>query len=319
VALDAACPDQTEADNTITLAPGDRCDLPITFQPQAGGDRTATFTLALANLSSPLQVSLTGTGITVPRLTLQRSPQPFGPTPLGQSSQAQTVQILSSGTGPLTITAVTLSDQPAPAFRLGEQTCTNDSLNPQATCSVSVLFAPGTVGSHQAHFEIQSNAADSPHRIPLSGEGQPRATPSPRPTPTTTPEPISPRPNPRPEPTPTARLVVTPNDNGMDFGYGTPENNPQSLRLSRQGEGPLIIEKILLTGETPELFVLSHQCEGRLLGDSGETCVVDVQFLPAVPYPPLTHVRAYVPVSAQIEIYSDRTPNLVTVKLRGLY
>jgi hypothetical protein len=105
----------------------------------------------------------------------------------------------------------------------------------------------------------------------------------------------------------------------MDFGYGTSDKNPQSLSLSRQGEGPLTIEQIILTGERPELFVLSHQCEGRILGGSGETCVVDVQFLPAVPYPPLTHVRSYVPVSAQIEIYSDRTPNLITVKLQGLY
>lgn len=314
LALDTACPDQTNEENTITLAPGDRCDLPITFQPQTGGDRTATLTLA--ELASPLQVSLVGTGMTVPRLTLRQSPQPFGPTPMGQNSPAQTVQIISSGTGPITITAVTLIDQPAPAFRLGEQTCTNSSLDPQATCSVSVLFAPVTVGSHQAQIEIQSNAADSPHRIPLSGEGQPRATPPSRPTPITPPEPIPSRPDPTPEPTPeptptpapisTARLAATPNI--VDFEYGTSDKNPQSLRLTHQGDGSLTIERIILTGEDADRFVLSHQCEGQVFNSSGEFCPVAIQFQPGGP-----NTR----VSAQIEVYASSTSEPIIIQLRG--
>lgn len=306
VALDTACPDQTNEENTITLAPGDRCDLPITFQPQTGGDRTATLTLALAELASPLQVTLAGTGITVPRLTLRRSPQPFGPTPVDQSSRAQTVQILSSGTGPLTITAVTLTGQATQSFRIGEQTCTNNSLNPQATCSVSVLFTPGTVGSHQAQLEIQSNAADSPHRISLSGEGQPRATPPSRTTPITPTEPILSRPDPTPEPTPTARLVVTPNE--MDFGYGTSDKNPQSLRLTHQGDGSLTIEQIILMGEDADRFVLSHQCEGQILNSSGEFCPVEIQFQPGGP-----NTR----VSAQIEVYASSMSQPIIIRLRG--
>lgn len=304
--VDAACLDQTSAETTLTLAPGDRCDLPITFRPQEGGDRTATLNLAHAELASPLQVTLVGSGMTVPRLTLQRSPQPFGPIPIGQSSPAQTVQILSSGTGPLTITAVTLSGQETQAFRLGEQTCTNADLEPQATCSVSVLFAPRTAGLHSAQLQIQSNAADSPHLIPLSGEGQFRATPTPIPTPipTPTPDPISPTPTPTPRPT--ARLVVTPNE--IDFGYGTSDKNPQSLRLTHQGEGPLKIEQIILTGENPELFVLSHQCNGWVLSSSGEACLVEINFQPE---------GSDSRVNAQIEIYNSGTPAPVIIQLWG--
>jgi len=283
VALDAACPDQINADNTITLAPGDRCDLPITFQPQVVGDRTATLTLALAELASPLQISLAGTGITVPRLTLQRSPQPFGPTPIGQNSPAQTVQILSSGTGPLTITAVTLAGQETQSFRIGEQTCTNSSLNPQATCSLSILFAPRTAGSHQAQLRIQSNAADSPHLLPVSGKGQLQATPA-----------------------PTARLVVTSDE--IDFGYGTSDKNPQILRLTHQGDGSLTIEQITLTGEDADRFVLSHQCEGQTLNSSGEFCPVEIQFQPGGP-----NTR----VSAQIEVYASSMSKPIIIQLWG--
>ncbi|MGF1518682.1 MAG: choice-of-anchor D domain-containing protein, partial [Nodosilinea sp.] len=302
----------TDPSGQLVMAPGEECTLSVTFTPQGEGDRTATLTLTSDALDSPVQVDLIGEGQGVPRVTFTPTTLPFSPQTVGQATLSQTIDVISNGSSSLVIADIALNGQHPRDFQLDAQTCTGRPLDPQETCQITISFNPQAQGDRQAQLEIRSNAANSPHALVLVGQG--RAAPILRPSPTPDPTPTS---TPTPDPIPTARLVVTPNT--MDFRYGTPDRNPQTLRLVHEGNGPLTIGRITLTGKNSELFVLSHQCEGGILADSGETCLVDVQFLPAVPYPPLTHVRSYVPVSSQIEIYSDSTSNLVTVELRGLY
>lgn len=47
--------------------------------------------------------------------------------------------------------------------------CDAATLTPGQTCTVDVLFAPTAVGARSAQLRIETNAADSPHTVALSG------------------------------------------------------------------------------------------------------------------------------------------------------
>jgi uncharacterized repeat protein (TIGR01451 family) len=134
------------------------------------------------NSGNPLQAAHTWSFTTVDPVSIQISTLgtngtiSYGDVPLGASSH-QVVSIASVGTDDLTIGMVTLGGTDSAEFSLNQDGCSSQTLAPEDTCSLRVVFAPASEGDKQATLSIPSNDPDSPTTtIPVSGTGVAAAT-----------------------------------------------------------------------------------------------------------------------------------------------
>jgi hypothetical protein len=171
--------DFSEADNcpaTLTPpasgSPPTTCQVSVTFQPVAGGARTASLMIADNAAGSPQIVSLSGTGL-VPAVTLSPASISFAMQLAGTASQASMIGVTNSATGQLA-GALMISSLAVTGANAGEFAATQNCsamLAPGKSCSVSVVFQPleGQAGPAAATLSINDNALDSPQTIALSG------------------------------------------------------------------------------------------------------------------------------------------------------
>jgi hypothetical protein len=54
-------------------------------------------------------------------------------------------------------------------FAISADSCSNQTIAPGASCSISVTYTPSATGTRTANLSIPSNAPGSPHRVDLSG------------------------------------------------------------------------------------------------------------------------------------------------------
>ena len=158
-----------------TLSPGANCAFSIQFRPQEAGSFNAT--LKLNDNGGPeggaqQLVSLTGSGTAapVPQAVVQPPTLAFPQTAAGASSTAQTVTLQNSGAAALTIRSVILSDIQNFTFTT---TC-GATLGPTASCTVSVLFQPQSIGTFAATLTITDNSGGlngAQQATALSGNG----------------------------------------------------------------------------------------------------------------------------------------------------
>lgn len=152
--------------STVTVTPGASCTLSATFTPSAAGTRTATLTVA-SNAAANPSIALSGTGssVPVPSVSLNRTSVSFATQTVGTTSAAQQVTLTNSGTAALTITQVATT--PNPEFA-STGTCVG-TINPGASCTLGVTFAPTAAGTRNGTLTITSNASSSPNSVALSG------------------------------------------------------------------------------------------------------------------------------------------------------
>jgi hypothetical protein len=163
------------------LHPGDTCTISIRFTPSQLNARNATLDVTTDTIVHGTG-RLTGRGVPEPppRTPLfQAAPNPlaFGLQQLFTPSVAKTVTVSNPGTGPLSISAVTLVGA-APTnfpgdYQITANTCLAAAVAPGATCTVSVSFAPQAVADRPALLQFTDNAAGSPHLVALTGTGAP--------------------------------------------------------------------------------------------------------------------------------------------------
>jgi len=149
-------------------------DFPTTtgaFQPAFGGDDGDAFVAKIVEPNAELGVTLTPSSLA------------FGNQVVNTTSATTTVTLANTGTAPLSIVSIAKAGADAAHFNLltspaGGFTCLAgaSSLAAGANCTFGVSFAPTTTGAKSASIAVTSNAAGSPHSIPLSGTGT-QATP----------------------------------------------------------------------------------------------------------------------------------------------
>jgi uncharacterized protein (TIGR03437 family) len=108
--------------------------------------------------------SLAALGGSVP--TLDVNPTSLSFTADGQ----QTVTITNGGVGPLRIGSIAVVGANSGDFGISGS-CSNASLAPSATCTLTVAFGATAQGSRTAAILVMANAPGSPMLIPLSGTG----------------------------------------------------------------------------------------------------------------------------------------------------
>ena len=148
-----------------TLAPGASCTVTVQFQPNATGAATANLVFSDNAPNNPQSIPLAGNGINA-RISLHPDNLNFQKIAAGSSAQ-QTVTVTSSGTTPLEITGITAT---APFSAGGNCPMSPAVLNPGATCSITVTFAPAAPGNWQSSIYIADNASGSPQKIGVQGQ-----------------------------------------------------------------------------------------------------------------------------------------------------
>jgi len=159
--------------STPSLEPTESCTVTVTFSPTSEGEKSANLKIiSNANNTPTLNVSLTGIGQTVPAPNISISPESkdFGSVLIGSSSD-ETFTISNIGTDTLNVSSIAIED--SPEFSLDTGTCdSRPSLEPGASCTVTVTFSPTSEGEKSANLKIISNANNTPTLdVSLSGKG----------------------------------------------------------------------------------------------------------------------------------------------------
>jgi hypothetical protein len=158
-----------------TLAAGANCSITVTFSPSVAGAESAAISFTDNAANSPQGVNLLGTG---EEPVASPSPQmvSFGNLPEGTTSVQHVVALSNTGNLALNISLVTMGGRNAAQFAIkGEDTCTNPPMvQPGASCSIGIAFAPQTTGNFNAQLQFVDNAGNAAgvtQSVPLSGTG----------------------------------------------------------------------------------------------------------------------------------------------------
>jgi hypothetical protein len=162
----------TDCRTIATLAPAASCNVGGRFAPTTTGAKSANIRIADDASGSPQLVPLTGTG-TQPGVQLSVNAFAFGNVNVGDTkSAAPAITLTNNGTGPLTITGITLSGANAAEFGQGN-TCPASpaTLAAAANCTITPTLHPTTTGAKNASVNIADNAPTTPQAITLTGTG----------------------------------------------------------------------------------------------------------------------------------------------------
>jgi hypothetical protein len=152
----------------VTLAAGTNCTLNVTFAPTAIGNRTGTVTITDNAPGNPQTIQLTGPGLSLGVVSFSPPSLTFPNTIVGTASAAQTLKLTNIGTGPLTISSISL---------FGDFAQTNNcpispaSLTAGANCTFSVAFTPRLISPESGSISIVDDSSVSPATIGLNGTG----------------------------------------------------------------------------------------------------------------------------------------------------
>ncbi len=171
VTLAGTNPSNFSQTNTCSspVATSATCTVTVTFIPPATGIFSAILTVSDDASGSPQTVSLTGSGIAAPIVTLSPATLSFGSQTLGTTSVSQAVTLSNTGNAALSINSVSIA-----GTNSGDFAQTNNCpgmLNAAAQCTVTVTFTPSVLTGETASLQFSDNAADSPESVALSGTG----------------------------------------------------------------------------------------------------------------------------------------------------
>ena len=145
------------------------CTIGVTFTPTAEGVVAGTLDIADnsgGNAASIQTVILSGNGIPAAPLATVTGPLTFGNVNVGTISAAQTVTLSNTGSAPLNISSIV-----APAQFAQTNNCPA-SLATNATCAISVTFAPTAAGPAAGDLVISDDSATSTTQtVALTGTG----------------------------------------------------------------------------------------------------------------------------------------------------
>lgn len=235
-----------------TLAAGANCTISVKFQPSASGQRDAAISITDNAGGSPQAISLTGIGTAI-SVNLNPASLTFSAQDVGAASSPQSVTLQNTGSGPLTISSLSLTGANAADFSQKN----NCPAGPAATlaaglsCTIDVTFDPAATGSRAASLTISDDAAPSPQSVALSGTGT----------------------------APAVQFSAL----SVQFGatlVGTSAGSTP-VQVSNSGNAPLLITQVGFTGADANDFRASGSCVGASVSIApGSTCEIDVNFKP---------------------------------------
>jgi hypothetical protein len=165
--LEESCTSNVFAGNGHFVEPGESCRAKVAFEPTAAGAKHATLSV-FGGGEGALQVPIEGTAI-APQLSLTPDSRDFGTVAVGLTGQVQTFQLTNESAEAQTIDSALLGGPDAGEFQLRADGCSEAVLDPGASCTVAIRFAPGSSGDKAATLRLRGPAGTNAAR--LSGEG----------------------------------------------------------------------------------------------------------------------------------------------------
>lgn len=150
----------------VTLAPNQNVAFTVTFAPTAAGSANGTLAIVSDAPGSPLNIALTGTGVTQGQLTPNPTSLSFGNVLVG-GSKTLSQTLTNSGGSSVTISAASSSGT---GFSMSGLALPM-TLNAGQSTSFSVQFAPTATGGVSGSISITSNGSNPNLNIALSGSG----------------------------------------------------------------------------------------------------------------------------------------------------
>jgi hypothetical protein len=146
------------------------CTVTVAFAPAAAGTKNATLTVTPAGTGPAAVVGLTGIGdpSSAPVATVTPGVLAYGTVTAGTPSTLSTT-VQNTGTAPLVVGAPTITGTGAAAYSVTANTCT--TVAPNATCTISVRYAPTALGSQVGSLVIPHNATGGSTTVSLTGSG----------------------------------------------------------------------------------------------------------------------------------------------------
>ena len=149
-----------------SVAPLSTCSFTVSFTPSAPGSRSGLLQIFDSEpATSPLNITLNGTGTPGPLVSLSPASLTFPDQPTGTSSSPLPVTLSNTGSAALAISSLSAS---------GDFSQTNDcgsSVAAGSACTVTVVFTPTSTGMRTGAITIVDNAPGSPQSVSLSGNG----------------------------------------------------------------------------------------------------------------------------------------------------
>jgi hypothetical protein len=159
-----------ESDNChgVVAANGGSCTLTVTFSPSLAGAITGTLTVTDSDPTSPQIITLSGTGVAAPRVSLSAHLLLYGKVAVGQNSVMSSV-LTNTGAGVLDIGSVVIGGTDPSDFTQ-TNTCGTE-IQPGGSCTFQVTFTPDVVNELVATLTITDNVTAGFQMIILSGIG----------------------------------------------------------------------------------------------------------------------------------------------------
>jgi hypothetical protein len=217
----------------FVLPTGGSCTIQVIFNPTAGGLRSGVVNVSSGTNTATATVSGQGGVATA---VLSPTALDFGNQPVSTNSAQKSVTLTNGGNIPLVISGISVTGD------FAQTDSCPASLNPGASCTISVVFTPFTLGSRAGALVVSGNAATA--SAGLAGVG-------------------------------TARLLSA-SPGSLTFLaqlVGT-TSAAQSVTLTNNGNLPTSILGITIAGD----FLQTNNCGATLA--AGASCVVNVTFKP---------------------------------------
>lgn len=202
----------------------------------------------------------------------------FGDVRVGSNATRRFV-IENDGTGPTTVTGVTIEGEDAEAFRIvtGNETTT---IEPGDSHRIALAFAPESQGDHRASLRVE-RAEESDVTVDLTGTG-------------TAPD-----------------VELEPET--IRFANVTDERVAENLTITNNGTAPLTVEEVRILGPDSDAFGTSF--DGPITIDPNESRSVSMTFEQADPVPRFAtvHVMSSDPDQPQRNVWLTNTETVVEV------
>ncbi len=228
-----------------TIPAGSECDYAVIFTPSQAGLRNTTLTIVSNDPQGTVQLPVYGSGLSVPLGEFLETALNFGNSAIGVASPPMTATLENTGQSPLTVSTVAASTN----FNVSASTCIG-TIQPQATCTISVTFDPPAAEFYTATLTITDNDPIGTQQVVnLTGTGA------------TGPQ-----------------LRVTPQT--LTFGNQTLDSTSPAQTVTFTSTGDSAVTFPADPMVTTQDFLESTTCSGSLA--VGESCTASVQFNPTI-------------------------------------
>lgn len=149
------------------------CSVTVVFEPRTVGALQTNVVISHNGDDSMDAVPIEATGVAppgVPAIRFDPVNVDFGAV-LPEETPTRTVTVTNEGGAPLEVESVVLryAAEPEDAFGPPEEDCTGDPVAADGECRIDIRFLHPTKGEVEAELVVLSNAAGSPHVVPLAG------------------------------------------------------------------------------------------------------------------------------------------------------